>query len=293
MSRISLCALLILSLSTIAFSQVTFNNLSIYSYPNMNRDTDPINLYNMLISKPVIPKTVIFKILDVSNTKQVLPKAYLVSEMLANFPSSQFNFAALINVAAMATGYSLTTTDADNVFAAIQNTAQLSSFSSISIDAEPVYNWNSNAAKIVNSIDFHIRLIELINTNLSLPVSVYFSPAKIANNKGIINKNPTDWNRFLTAIGTQNTVFLPAYSYADDPVLQVDIANAITALGSHAYQLIFDSRDDIALQPRLEWAHANNYYGNGTVVYSLEIPAPLQNSTMQLIGNYLTNVTGI
>jgi len=247
----------------------------------------------MLISKPVIPKTVIFKILDVSNTKQVLPKAYLVSEMLANFPSSQFNFAALINVAAMATGYSLTTTDADNVFAAIQNTAQLSSFSSISIDAEPVYNWNSNAAKIVNSIDFHIRLIELINTNLSLPVSVYFSPAKIANNKGIINKNPTDWNRFLTAIGTQNTVFLPAYSYADDPVLQVDIANAITALGSHAYQLIFDSRDDIALQPRLEWAHANNYYGNGTVVYSLEIPAPLQNSTMQLIGNYLTNVTGI
>jgi len=267
---------------------ITYNNLSIYSYPNMNRDTDPINLYNMLISKPIIPKTVIFKIMDVSNTKQILPKAYLVSEMLNNFPASQFNFAALINVAAMKSGYSLNTTDADLVFQAIQNTAQLSSFSSISIDAEPVYNWNTNAAKIVNSIDFHIRLIQLINTNLGLPVSVYMSPAKIANYQGIITRNPTDWNRFLTALGTQNTLFIPAYSYADDPVLQVDIANTIAALGNVAYQLIFDTRDDVALQSRLQWAQANNYYGNGTVVYSLEIPAPLQSSTMTLIGNYLT-----
>jgi len=208
--------------------------------------------------------------------------------MLNNFPASQFNFAALINVAAMKSGYSLNTTDADLVFQAIQNTAQLSSFSSISIDAEPVYNWNTNAAKIVNSIDFHIRLIQLINTNLGLPVSVYMSPAKIANYQGIITRNPTDWNRFLTALGTQNTLFIPAYSYADDPVLQVDIANTIAALGNVAYQLIFDTRDDVALQSRLQWAQANNYYGNGTVVYSLEIPAPLQSSTMTLIGNYLT-----
>jgi len=277
--------------TTGAGSGTTFGNLTIYAYPNMDRESDPINLYNMLISQPVIPKNIIFKILDVSNTKRILAKTYLISRMLKFFPANQFNFIALINVASMASGYSLNTNDADLIFQAIQNTTQLAQFSSITIDAEPVYAWNSDPSKTVNSIDFHVRLIELINQKLNLPVSFYMSPARIANANGLIYKNPTDWKFLLKTLGTQNTVFIPAYSYAADPVRQDDIANAVKALGKVPYQLTFDSRDDTALKLRLEWAHEKNLYGNGTAIFSLSVTEPLQASTMNLIGSYMRNIT--
>jgi len=261
----------------------------------MAREDDPRKLSEILNSQPILPKTIIFKIMDVSETKEIIPKPHLVSEMLDNFPAPQFNFAALINVAAIKSGGNLNIEDANRVFKEIETTEKRRSFSSISIDAEPVYQWDKDAEKIINSIDFHIELIKLINNNLDLDVSVYMSPAKIANEEGILTKDPTTWEKFLDAFGTRNTLFIPAYSYADDPVLQVDIENTVAALGNVAYRLIFDTRDDEALKPRLQWAQEKNFYGDGTVIYSLETEiktktgtrASPESSTMTLIQDYL------
>jgi len=245
---------------------------SIYAYPK-DPEEEPMKLFEKLThpDNVTIPKTIIFKIMDIDGDGEVHIKEPLRDSMFRAFSADRyFNYSAMINVTKE---LRLTETDVPKIFDNIR-LMLTACFSSISIDAEPVFLGNKDGVRF-NTVPFHAALIERVNQELRLPVSMYMSPAKLGNRtNGMFYHDRDSFNRLAVALvhNPENHFLLPAYSYRDDPVREDDILESVRILDERAipYKLIVDSIDPERLSDRLEFIRANRMRGIGMAIYSLE-----------------------
>ena len=149
--------------------------LSIYTYPA--EESEPKEFSKNLMKESSIPKTIIFKIMDVNKDREIKKKIPIPKKMISAFPEENFNYAYLINISNKT---KLSKDTAKRIFKKIVKILKKleTNPKSFVIDAEPIID-PSDAT--FNTMDFHNCLIYLINTKLNLPVSMYFNPSILAN----------------------------------------------------------------------------------------------------------------
>jgi len=230
---------------------------------------------------PLIPGDLIFKIIDISSTGEVLDKYLVYNSLVEGFPKEKFKYSAMINGAYL---LDLPESKADIVFSVLKTsmTSITAPFQSVSIDVEPVYSKTSG----YNSIKFMTKLIELINTNLNLPVHLYLSPAPLANGM----EQASEYTAFTDALkkNADNILFLPAYT-DPDPVLDRDITSCVSILNKLGikYKLILALRSGYNnVLDRLNWIKTNKYDSSdinksaGLCLFSIENKYPNFDSSL-------------
>jgi hypothetical protein len=185
--------------------------------------------------------------------------------VIKNFPKQSYLYSGMLNVENMAP---LKEKDSKIIFDNIKTIlSKLSApLNSISIDAEPVVSIEKN----YDAMPFITSLVKMINNELKLPVSVYISPAKFANQM----TQQSTYNNFVSALrgNSENYILFPAYTEPDN-VLDRDIIKSVSMMKDlkMKYKLILALRGDYkGTDKRMKFIKDNNLIGpNGVCLYSL------------------------
>ncbi|CDW86282.1 UNKNOWN [Stylonychia lemnae] len=221
-----------------------------YVYPDGESSTDKI-IADALLWAPIIPKNIIVKVVGHQESKPI--KSVLMEGLSKLLKQPEFKYIASIHTQ---NDVVLTNDDANIIFANLKKCQEIHKesniyWASVHIDAEPVYNRDSG----LNNVNFLIYLGSLINDQLGLPLTIYFSPAKFGNRQnGIYENDNASFNRLMEYIKvfSGNQIWLPAYSY--DPVRIDDIEESVRVMreANASYQLILDTKNPAKLKKRIE-----------------------------------------
>ncbi|CDW91369.1 UNKNOWN [Stylonychia lemnae] len=233
-------------------ARITQENLSMYVYPDGESSTDKI-IADVLLGAPISPKNLIVKVVGHQEPNPI--KSVLMEGLSKLLKQPDFKYIASIHTS---NNIVLKNDDANIIFGNLKKCQDIHKqsgihWSSVQIDAEPVFDSSSG----LNNVDFLIYLGNLINNQLRLPFTIYFSPAKFGNKQnGIYVKDNASFNRVMKFIKafSGNQIWLPSYSYADDPVKIDDIEDSVKILKSAnaSYQLILDTKDPPKLKNRIQ-----------------------------------------